>query len=245
LLVLYTPLRGIADDNPPQSEAARRGHAQFSQSCAFCHGANGAGTTEGPNLLRSGVVRHDQNGNLIAPVVRDGRPGKGMPAVHITDSQIADVVAFLHWRLDDADRATPADAHDSSLQHLLTGNADAGKAFFNGAGRCSHCHSPSGDLAGIATKYAPADLQARFLYPADVPKTASITTPSGAQVTGQLLYQDEFSIAVKDREGWYHSWASSEVKFQIQDPLVAHLELLHEYTPASVHDVFAYLETLK
>lgn len=245
LLVFAAQSWLIADVIAPQSDAAKRGQAQFSRSCAFCHGADATGATEGPDLLRSTLVRHDEKGNLIAPVIRDGRPGKGMPSIRLTQAQIDDVVAFLEWRLADAGRASPADAHDLSLEQLLTGDPMAGKAFFNGAGSCSRCHSPSGDLAGIAKKFSPADLQARFLYPSDVPKTVTITMSDGRQTTGELLYQDAFSIAIKDHDGWYHSWPCNKVRFQIQNPLATHLELLPKYTSADVHNLFAYLETLK
>lgn len=204
-----------------------------------------AGATEGPNLLRSRLVRHDEDGNLIGLVIRDGRPAEGMPAVKLTESQIADVVAFLHWRLVEGDRTTPSDPRDLSLERLLTGNSKLGQEFFHGAGGCSSCHSISGDLAGIAKKYSPAQLQARFLYPSDVPKTATITTHSGERITGEFVYLDSFSIAIKDHNGWYHSWPCTEVEFQIHDPLAAHLALLHKYTGSDMHNVFAYLETVK
>ncbi len=247
IFTLLVPLNAFAwnDDNPVQSEAAKRGQAQFAATCSFCHGSDAAGGTEGPNLLRSRLVRHDEKGNLIGPVIRDGRPAKGMPAFSLSESQIADVVAFLHWRLTEGDRTTPADPRDLSLAHLLTGNAKAGQAFFEGAGGCTSCHSLSKDLAGIAKKYSPAELQARFLYPSDVPKTATITTHSGEQISGELVYQDLFSIAIKDHHGWYHSWPLSEVAFQIQDPLAAHMALLHKYSEADIHNLFAYLETAK
>ncbi len=233
------------EDTPRESEAAKRGAAQFSQSCGFCHGSDAAGSTEGPNLLRSRLVRHDQDGNLIGPVVRDGRPAKGMPAIKLDESRIAEIVAFLHWKLVEGDRASPSEASGLSLKQLLKGDAKAGQVFFDGAGGCSSCHSPSGDLAGIAKKYEPAELQARFLYPSDVPKTATVTTHSGQRITGELVYQDAFSIAIRDHDGWYHSWPCSEVNFQIHDPLAAHLELLHKYREADMHNVFAYLEMLK
>ncbi len=146
--------------------------------------------------MRSGLVRHDDEGKLIGPVIRDGRPKKGMPAVPLSETQIADVVAYLHWRLQESDLTSPPNPRDYSLKLLLTGNADAGKAFFNGEGQCNRCHSPSGDLAGIAKKYTPADLQARFLYPPDVPKTATVTTQlrppvyRNARVSGSIHDRD-------------------------------------------------------
>jgi cytochrome c oxidase cbb3-type subunit III len=233
----------LASDDPPQSEAAKRGQAVFSQSCGFCHAADATGTGQAPNLVRSDLVRHDENGNLIGPVIRDGRPGKGMPPIHLSEPQISDVIAFLQWRLADADRTNPADPHAYSLQRLLTGNAAAGKAFFDR--QCTACHSASKDLAGIAKKYPPAKLQSRFLYPDDVKKTATVTTPSGDHVSGTVVYQDAFTIGIQDRDGWYHSWPADQVKFQIQDPLAGHFTLLHTYTNAEIHNLFAYLETLQ
>jgi cytochrome c oxidase cbb3-type subunit III len=233
----------FAQDSP--SDSVKRGQAQFAQTCAFCHGPDATGGAEGPNLMRSGLVRHDDGGKLIGSVIRDGRPKKGMPAVPLSETQIADVVAYLHWRLMESDLTSPPNPREYSLKLLLTGNADAGKAFFNGEGQCNRCHSPSGDLAGIANKYTPADLQARFLYPSEVPKVAVVTTTSGQQLKGTLAYQDPFTIAIKDADGWYHSWPANDVKLQIHDPVTAHLELLHKYRNADMHNLFAYLETLK
>ena len=238
LLALLSCIRVVAQD------ATERGQAQFARTCGFCHGPDANGGAEGTNLMRSALVRHDENGDLIGAVIREGRPAKGMPAVPLNSSQIADVVAFLHKRLDESDRRSPRKP-DYALKLLLTGDAVAGKAFFFGAGGCSKCHSPTGDLAGIASKYAPSDLQARFLYPSGVEKTATATTKSCEHFKGNLFYADQFRLAIKDDAGWYHSWPYSEVKVQIHDPLAAHRELLPKYTEADMHNMFAYLETLK
>lgn len=226
-------------------EAAKRGGTQFGQSCGFCHGVDATGSTEGPNLLRSRLVRHDQDGDLIGQVIREGRPAKGMPAIKLSESQISDVVAFIHWRLVEGDRTNPAEATDLSLKQLLTGDAKAGQKFFEGAGGCSSCHSASRDLAGIGKKYPPAELQARLLYPSDVPKTATIITRSDQRITGELLYKDAFSLAIRDPDGWYRSWPCRDVEFHIQNPVEAHLRLLRKYTEADMHNLFAYLETLQ
>src|SRR5206468_2274340 len=99
------------------------------------------GTGKAPNLVRSDLVRHDDNGNLIGPVIRNGRPSKGMPPIQLSDAEISEIIAFLQWRLADADRTNPADPNAYSLEHLLTGNATAGKTFFDK--NCTACHSPS------------------------------------------------------------------------------------------------------
>jgi cytochrome c oxidase cbb3-type subunit 3 len=238
--------KSAAEQDPMAAETAQRGRKDFLQYCSFCHGTDANGGAEGPNLVRSGIVRHDKNGDLIGQVIRDGRPDKGMPALPLTTSQIADVVAFLHARLAESDRTSPrGPSSDYALKLLLTGNAEAGKAYFNGAGGCSGCHSPTGDLAGIARKYAPADLQTRFLYPKGPHRTAMVTLRSGARVKGELLDKDAFNVSIRDENGWYRSWPLRDVQVEIHDPLAAHRELVRKYTDADVHDLFAYLETLK
>jgi cytochrome c oxidase cbb3-type subunit 3 len=226
--------------------AYKRGQEQFVQSCAFCHGQNGAGGARGPNLNRSEVIRHDTNGDQIGRVIREGRPDKGMPAVSLTESQIMDVAAFLRGRVAESDNisARPP-GRDYEVSKLLTGNVELGKAYFNGAGECASCHSPTGDLKGVATKYASTFLQARFLYPARKRPAATVTEASGKQFSGEVLQNDGFDIAIKTMDGWYHSWPVSAVKIEVRDPLAKHVELLHKFTTADMHNLFAYLETLK
>ena len=104
----------------------------------------------------------------------------------------------------------------------------------------------AGDFAGIAKKYQPVDLQQRLVYPAGEAKTtAEISLPDGSRVSGQVQHQDEFTIAIMTSDGWYRSWPRSEVKAVIHDPLAAHRALTEKYTDADMHNLFAYLETLK
>ena len=229
-----------------ESEQAKRGRAQFGQSCAFCHGATAKGGAEGPNLILSQVVRHDEDGSLIGKVIREGRPGQGMPAISLNASQIADVVAFLHAQIESSDSRSAAGPNGGySAKQLLTGKADAGKQFFQGAGGCTHCHSATGDLTGIARRYDPAELQARFLSPRGGHKTAIVSLADGKSMEGELLQLDAFTVAIRSADGWYHSWPLTEVRVEVHDPLAAHSQLLDQYTDANVHDLLAYLETLK
>ncbi|MHB1936969.1 MAG: c-type cytochrome [Acidobacteriaceae bacterium] len=229
-----------------KQENAQRGRAKYQQSCAICHGTEAMGGV-GPNLVQSSLVRHDEQGNLIAPVIQDGRVDKGMPAFPVMNSgDVSDIVAFLHARVEAASVVSAVGlAGGYSLQQLLTGNADAGKQYFQGAGKCATCHSPTGDLAGAAKKYAPAELEARFLYPPHDNATASVSLASGKKFQGKLLHLDAFYVAIVDEDGWYRSWPLSQAKVQVEDPLAGHLELLSKYTDKDIHDVFAYLETLK
>ena len=236
----------------PDAKAADAGKKLFAANCAFCHGANATGA-EGPDLVRSALVLHDEKGNLIGAVVHNGRPDKGMPSfASFTPEQLYDLAEFLHQRVyDSANRGV------YQVQNVVTGNAQAGEAYFNGAGRCNTCHSPTGDLAHVATKFQPVDLQAAFLYPASVSrfgpgsekqgfaKQVTVTLPSGQSVTGPLKRQDDFNISIYDSTGTYHSWPRDQVKVEVKDPLAAHAELLAQYTDADMHNLLAYLVTLK
>jgi cytochrome c oxidase cbb3-type subunit 3 len=134
---------------------------------------------------------------------------------------------------------------DYPVEKLLTGNAAAGKTYFFGAGHCDTCHSPTGDLAGVAKKYTPINLEARFLYPGGGRRSVTVTTPSGEKVSGTLAHLDEFNVALRDGTGWYRSWPRDRVQVEVRDPIEKHRELLQKYTDADVHNLFAYLETLK
>jgi cytochrome c oxidase cbb3-type subunit 3 len=231
----------------PNPQSVQRGRPLYIASCSSCHAANATGTSKGPNLIRSTVVRHDKDGSAIAAIIRSGVAGKGMPPVEMSDAQIGDVVSFIQQAVQSYDLtsagALPA---DYPVQDLLTGNAQAGEAFFNGAGKCSNCHSPTGDLAGIASKYSAAQLQARFMMPRSTkPRMATVTTSSGQQVTGALQVLNNYDVSVRLADGTIQSWPTETVRIEIKDPLEAHRQLLEKYTDADMHNMFAYLWTLK
>jgi mono/diheme cytochrome c family protein len=235
-------------------EAAERGRKIFVPTCGFCHG-NDAHGKSGPDLVRSALVLHDNKGDVISPVIRNGRPDRGMPAFSaLSADQIADISTFLHSRAADV-----SNRFAYKIGDLITGDALKGAAFFNGDGHCGSCHSTTGDLAHVATKYEPAELQRRMLYPApnliDVFLGRAVTPPaptkvtvqlaSGEQVSGTLDHLDEFTVAMHDSAHWYRSFPRESVTVDVRDPRAAHDALLPKYTDQEMHDVLAYLETLK
>lgn len=150
----------FAGPDKVDSAAAERGRKIFAPTCGFCHGADAAGKSA-PDLIRSQVVLHDEGGNLIGPIIHNGRTDRGMPAFPaLTNEQIADIGAFLRQR-----KQATSNRFAYVIQGLLTGNAKSGEAYFTGEGRCATCHSATGDLAGIARRFEPVDLQRRFLSP--------------------------------------------------------------------------------
>lgn len=232
----------------PDAAAVERGQRIFVGNCGFCHGTTAQGGDSGPDLVRSPLALDDERGDKIGPVIEQGRPGKGMPAFHLPADQIQDIAAFLRSRQQAA-----IDRNAYSILNVVTGDHEKGREYFNGAGRCHMCHSTAGDLAGIAKKYDAVTLQSRFLYPRPRPTDAqpirsqvTVTLGSGQSFSGSLEYLDDFNVALRDAAGDYHSFSrDARLKVEVHDPLAAHAELLKKYTDADVHNLLAYLVTLK
>jgi cytochrome c oxidase cbb3-type subunit 3 len=230
--------------NDPAS--VKRGQPLFIASCGSCHAPNATGTPKGSNLIRSTVVRHDKDGSGIAGTIKSG-PHAATPAARLTPEQATDVVSFIRDLVQNYDKSSsgPMPA-DYPVRLLLTGNANAGRAWFNGAGTCSTCHSVTGDLAGIASKYSAIELQTRFMMPRTTkPRIATVTLPNGQRVTGELLVLNTYDVSVKTADGATQKWDAETVKVDVTDPLQAHRDLLPKYTDAHMHNMFAYLWTLK
>jgi len=239
--------------------AYQRGTELYATYCKGCHGPTGHGGPGAPDLVRSLVVLEDEKGLLIGPVLRKGRPDAGMPALGLTDAQISDLVDWLHVQTYAADhRGTYA------YQDVLTGNAKQGEAYFNTT--CARCHSAAGDLKGIGARYDGFALQARWLAPrggrgggggrggrgAPAPATraaftVTVTFADGEKVSGTLDRVDDFNVSLRDSSGEYHSInrEGDVPKVEINDPLKTHMELLAKYTDADIHNVTAYLASLK
>ncbi len=218
------------------------GQALFLEHCAFCHGRDAGGGETGPDLTRSKLVADDNHGDQIGPVIRNGRPEKGMPRFSFSDTEIASLVAFIHTAKTRAESQV-GKRRGVDPEDLQTGNADEGKRYF--AKECASCHSPTGDLAGVASRYVGLRLELRMLYPARAEADATVTLSSGEVVSGKLAYLDEFTIGVRDASGFYHSWPTKNVKYTVKAPAEAHAELLGKYTDDDIHNLMAYLQTLK
>jgi cytochrome c oxidase cbb3-type subunit 3 len=248
---------GFANAYPQHSQAdpaaVARGKQLFGVNCSFCHGSDARGGEGGPNLLRSHLVMDDQNGEAIAVVVQNGRPDKGMPKFDLTNENVSDIAAFVH-----SFRVAGYDASRDIPPNIVVGDAKAGEAYFNGPGQCSTCHSVTGDLAGIGGKLEPKALQNALVSgggggrgsaaPIPVPPTTvKVTLPSGQVVEGKLDRIDDFSVSLVDASGNHRSFGrnGSVPKVEIHDPLQAHLKMLSKYTDNDIHNLTAYLVTLK
>ncbi|HLH31565.1 MAG TPA: c-type cytochrome [Terriglobia bacterium] len=243
-LLLLRQGAGPADKQVVDAAAADRGKTIYTAECITCHGARARGTEDGADLVRSVVVLRDRFGSEIGPFLRKGHPTQSnKPSASFTQAQTADLSHFLKQRVNDTLRSSPS----YQVQNVLTGDAKAGAAYFNGAGKCNTCHSPSGDLAGIGKRLDPPTLQQRVLFPRRTkPVTVTVTPPSGPAVSGTLERIDDFDVSLRDAAGQYRSWQRVPgLKVEKHDPLALHNELLDQYTDKDMHDIVRYLETLK
>lgn len=242
--------------------AADRGRHLYATECVDCHGPTARGVdNKGPNLIRSDVVLHDRVGSVLGPFLKKGHPlQSGTTAASLTDNQIADLSHFLKQRVDDALKRQPMGDHIN----IITGDAAAGKAFFEGEGKCTTCHALTGtqpgSLAGIGARFAdPVDLQQAMMFPSGRgrggrgrggPGTAPVmltVTPAGGQpITGELVFLDDFDAQLRDSTGKLHTFTRTPtLKVVKTDPLQAHHELLDRITDKNMHDLVVYLETVK
>jgi mono/diheme cytochrome c family protein len=239
--------------------SVERGGKLFASNCAGCHGIAARGGAGAPDLVRSILVLDDEKGILIAPVVRNGRPDLGMPKSTLPDTSIADIVSWLHVQTWSAGHRANYEFKD-----VLTGDARQGEAYFNK--RCATCHSATGDLKGIGSRYDAFSLQARWLQPrggrrgngrgasrastGEGDRSAirvTVVPPNGQPVTGILIQIDDFSVSLRDSAGEYQSFLrdGETPRVEVRDPLRPHNELLRTYQDADIHNVTAYLATLK
>jgi cytochrome c oxidase cbb3-type subunit III len=240
---------------PPGDPAQiARGKTLFEINCRSCHGADlRGGDMGGPNLLRSQVALSDLDGELIVPIIQGSRQSMGMPAIGVSPQDAKAIAAYVRSVMATIGRQGMPPSAGKAPPSILVGNAAEGKAYFGA--RCSGCHSATGDLAGIAAKIPDAKtLQTTWVaggrrgapQPA-ARATAAVVLPSGESVEGQLVEIDDFLISIKLADGTVRTFRRNgdTPKVTVRDPMEGHKDLLSNYTDQNIHDVTAYLVTLK
>jgi len=240
-------------EKAPQ-EVLDRGKAQFGISCAFCHGSDAGGGEVGPNLKRSGVVLEDKDGELIEPIVHGARQDMGMPRIDLTSAQVKDIAAWLH-SLAVTSRTDP----NAEKINIVVGNADAGTQAFQQ--RCASCHSATNDLQAFGSKFNdPKALQQWWMMPGSggargavarvpqglhlTPATVTVTGKDGHKIEGKLLRLDDYYVRMQTQDG-AKTIDRSTASVVVHDPLQPHKDLLKKLSDNEIHDITAYLVTLK
>jgi mono/diheme cytochrome c family protein len=234
------------------ADAVNRGLPAYNSTCGYCHGARGKGGQAGPDLIVSSITLHDDDGVQLANYVRGPQHSK-VAKVEVTDSQMGDIAAYLHSRI-----IYSSGRGDVRLAEVLIGDAKAGEQYFNGAGGCNKCHSPSGNLKGVGAKYDVATLQDRLVMPragrggfgrgaAELAPYATVTLPSGESFKGAPVRVTDFDVVIRLADGSTKTWARNRgvPKVEITDPLQAHLDIMTRLSDTDMHNLTAYLVTFK
>ena len=246
------PAPFVAYPPRPAADPAKvaRGKEIYTVNCAFCHGEDARGGDAGPNIIRSQILLNDKDGELLSPVLESGRPAQGMPNFKFTAAQTSDLAAFIHTF-----RVAGYDVTRNRPATIVVGDAKAGEVYFKSA--CAGCHSVTGDLKGIASRNTdPRGLQQRWLMPTAggrggagqaAPTTVTVTMPNGQKIEGRLGRIDDFLVTILDADGISQTIRRNgdSPKVEIHDPIQGHRDLMPKYTDKNIHDVTAYLVTVK
>jgi cytochrome c oxidase cbb3-type subunit III len=254
-----SPPNAAAPNVATPTPVADKGRDTFITNCSFCHGSDARGGAEGgPDLTRSALVMGDMTGQQLIAFLKVGRPPR-MPPFNLPDSQVTEIMAFLRSQIE-----ANANGHGGDPKAILVGDAKQGEAYFNGAGGCTRCHSVTGNLKGIGSKYDAIVLQGRIVLPraqgsypgfswnvephaGDAPRRVTVTQSSGQTIEGQIVTISDYDVSLRDANGALHTFTrdGDVPKVDIHDPLQAHLDMLPKLTDKNMHDLTAYLVTVK
>ena len=244
-------------------EVLIRGKALYDATCANCHQVDMRGTPDGknPNLLRSGVALRDEGGGLIGERVAKHTPRLNIVAQDMT--AIAEYIHSVHATM--GGQGSPPGRNPTNVTlEVLVGDAAQGKTAFDA--RCGQCHSATGNLAKIGSRFADARaLQNGWVSGSTsafggggrggggAPVPATVTMANGQKLEGMLVRQDDFNVVINLPDGTRRVIArdaSGNPKVQVNDPRAGHVDaivkLAHDDTTSSImHNITAYLWTIK
>ena len=214
------PLEG----NPAAIDAGRQIYASV---CQACHGSEARGD-RGPAL--TGALHHGNSDNEIFRTVRGGIQGTQMPPfAQFTADQIWQVMAYIRSL-----SGTP-NASDTT-----PGDANAGRAVFDGKGGCRTCHQSN--LEGVGLKPA-QETRSAIVSPGQRP-IVTVKTKDGHEYRGLGLNNDTFSLQLREASGQLRSFAKSDVTITVDQKSIMPWDFGRKLTGAEINDVVAYLKTL-
>jgi cytochrome c oxidase cbb3-type subunit III len=246
---------------PPGDPALiARGNGLYGVHCRACHGVDLRGGDQGgPNLLRSNLVLNDQAGELIGPVVLNGQQGSGgrMPPIRVTADDARAIAEYIHSVAATMRGQGNPPLGPPAVLNVLVGDPRAGETYFNAT--CGTCHSAAGDLRGIGSRLPdPTALQNYWLSAGGAlsrggrdgrgrPIAVTVTTVSGQKVQGTLVRIDDFYVVVGLADDTQRTFRrdGNDPLVELSDALEPHRQLLPTYTDKDIHDVTAYLVTLR
>jgi cytochrome c oxidase cbb3-type subunit III len=253
LCAAASPLAQGGRGQPPPADpvVVQRGLETYTANCAACHGTDARGG-RGPDLAHSLVIVGDPTGKALAALARKG--STEMPPINLTDAQFSDIAVFVLAQQQAQMGRRPAEA-----AAVLVGDPKAGEAFFNGEGKCSSCHSATGNLNGVGAKYSPQELQRRIVYPrgrgsypgfgqavTDPPYTVTATLSDGRRISGTVITLSDYLVTFRATTGQRYTVSRTDAaNVEIKDPIQAHVDRMKTLTDKQMHDLTAYLAGVK
>lgn len=246
-----------AQQRPPGDPALiARGNGLYGVHCRVCHGVDLRGGDQGgPNLLRSDTVLNDQAGELIGPVVLNGQ--QAMPPIRVSAEDARAITEYIHSVAATMQRQGGPPPGPPPVLNVLVGDPAAGRTYFNE--RCGTCHSATGDMKGIGSRFEnPTALQNFWISAGGAlarggrggqtrPMPVTVTFATGEKVEGTLVRLDDFYVVVELADRTHRTFRrdGDQPVVDVRDPLEPHIKLLPSYTDRAIHNVTAYLVTLK
>jgi cytochrome c oxidase cbb3-type subunit III len=235
-----------------------RGKSLYEANCASCHATDLRGGASGANLLRSGIALRDQHGELVRESVAKHTPALNLVAADTV--AIAEYIHSIHATM--SGQGSPPGRNPTGIElNVLVGDAKAGEATFGAL--CSSCHSVTGDLKGIASKFEdPRALQNGWVAGSTAAfaggrgggggagNPATVTLADGSKLEGTLVRKDDFLVVLTLPDGTRRSIARNNgvPKVDVKDPRDAHKKMvlqLDDPENKKMHDLTAYLWTVK
>jgi cytochrome c oxidase cbb3-type subunit 3 len=243
------------------ADAIERGTAAYNTTCGYCHGDRAKGGNAGPDLITSDVSLHDEDGVGLGEYLK-GATHQKAAKLDLQQPAVFDIAAYIHSRIIYAANTRGEVSPEAVLK---AGDAKAGEAYFNGAGGCAKCHSVTGNLKGIGAKYDAVTLQDKIVNPrngagrggrggfggpaAPDPNaiTATVTLPDGKTFTGIPLRVTDFDVTLRLPDGSTPTWMRENgvPKVDRHDPLQTHVDIMTKLKDKDMHDLTAYLATIK
>jgi len=235
-----------------------RGKGLYTSTCASCHASDIRGVEgKGVNLLRSGVVLSDKAGELIAASV-----AKHAAKINLVEADNLAISEYLHSiEATMGGQGSPPGRNPMGIElNVLVGDAKAGEAYF--AKTCASCHSVSGDMKGIASKYADAKALQNGWFDGLLPGAgrggggrggmrATVTMPNGSTFEGRSIRKDDYIVILMLADGTRKSIpldVTPAPKVEMKDPQEAHKKVamaIDDPDNKNLHDITAFLATLK
>jgi cytochrome c oxidase cbb3-type subunit 3 len=224
----------------------------YEAACSRCHGLDGGGS-DGPSLQGVPDRLGDQ---ALGDIIRGGIPGTGMNGVgSLSAEETGQVIGYIRGLGHTADA------------EVAKGDPMRGKSVYRSSG-CATCHIINGEGGGVGPELSrvgamrgPSYLRTTLLTPgAILPKEAGamergrwtqflyvhVVTKDGHSFEGTRVYEDSFSIELKDATGKFHSFQRLQLTKLEKVPGKSVMPSFKDTLSAmQLDDLVAYLASLK